>query len=308
MGVTAASGTPQYSGTFVPEIWSGKFLVKFYIQTCLTKIANTDYEGEIKKDGDKVIIRQIADITTRKYSKGANLIHQRPEAPNKELEISEARYFDFICDDIDKYQTDMRLMDAWTANANKNMQIDIENEVFADIYSDAASTNKGATAGAKTSGYNLGASGAPVAITKTNILELIVDSASVLDETNSPDDNRWYLMPPFATGMIKKSDLKDASLSGDAESILRKKSGEVGEVGGFMLYRNNNLTSVTDGSFTAWHLMAGHKSALSFASQITEMDTLKAESTFGQIVRGLNAYGYEVLKTSQLADVYVRKG
>lgn len=47
MAVTAAAGTPQYSGTFIPEIWSGKLLVKFYAATVLAAISNTDYEGEI---------------------------------------------------------------------------------------------------------------------------------------------------------------------------------------------------------------------------------------------------------------------
>ena len=46
MPVGASAGTPQYSGTFVPEIWSGKLLVKFYAATVLAAISNTDYEGK----------------------------------------------------------------------------------------------------------------------------------------------------------------------------------------------------------------------------------------------------------------------
>ena len=45
MAVDAVAGTPQYSGTFVPEIWSGKLLIKFYAATILAAISNTDYEG-----------------------------------------------------------------------------------------------------------------------------------------------------------------------------------------------------------------------------------------------------------------------
>ena len=43
--INAASGTPQYSGTFIPEVWSTKLLVKFYAATVLAAICNTDYEG-----------------------------------------------------------------------------------------------------------------------------------------------------------------------------------------------------------------------------------------------------------------------
>jgi hypothetical protein len=36
---------PAYSGTFIPEIWSGKLIEKFYNSTVLAAISNTDYEG-----------------------------------------------------------------------------------------------------------------------------------------------------------------------------------------------------------------------------------------------------------------------
>jgi len=45
MAIEAAAGTPQYSGNFIPEIWSAKLLIKFYAATVLAAISNTDYEG-----------------------------------------------------------------------------------------------------------------------------------------------------------------------------------------------------------------------------------------------------------------------
>jgi len=45
MAVQVAAGTPQYSGNFIPEIWSGNMLIKFYATTVLAAISNTEYEG-----------------------------------------------------------------------------------------------------------------------------------------------------------------------------------------------------------------------------------------------------------------------
>ena len=45
MPVGAAAGTPQYSGVFIPEVWSGTMLVKFYAACVLADISNTDYAG-----------------------------------------------------------------------------------------------------------------------------------------------------------------------------------------------------------------------------------------------------------------------
>jgi hypothetical protein len=53
--------------------------------------------------------------------------------------------------------------------------------------------------------------------------------------------------------------------------------------------------------------MAGHKSGISFAAQMTKMESLRAESTFGTLVRGLNVYGYKVLKPEALVHLYIYK-
>ena len=42
MAITAAAGTVQHSGVFIPEIWSTKLLVKFYAACVLASISNTD--------------------------------------------------------------------------------------------------------------------------------------------------------------------------------------------------------------------------------------------------------------------------
>ena len=139
-----------------------------------------------------------------------------------------------------------------------------------------------------------------------NILETIVNCETVLDEQDAPEEGRWLVIPPWFKGMIMNSDLKDASLTGDGKSILR--NGRIGRIGNFTLYVSNLLTSATDGANTVWHIMAGQRHALSFAAQMTKMESLRAESTFGTLVRGLNVYGYKVLKPEALVDVYATKG
>jgi hypothetical protein len=305
MAVGTAAGHPQYSGTFIPEIWSGKLLVKFYAACVLADISNTEYEGEIKDVGDKVIIRTVPDITIRDYVKGQPLVIQRPESPNEELVIDKAKYFNFICDDIDKHQTDIKLMNSWSDDAGQQMAITIDSGVLADIYADAHADNKGATAGKISNNINLGVTGTPLSVTKGTILEVMVDCRTVLGEQNVPKGSRFFVMPEWMSGMIMKSDLKDASLAGDGTSIMR--NGRLGVIAEFTLYESNLLTHVTD-TQECFHCIVGQKSALTFAAQMTKMESLRAESTFGTLVRGLNVYGYEVLKPEALIDLYVYAG
>jgi len=255
--------------------------------------------------GDKVIIRQVPDITIRDYVKGQSLTIQRPEAPNKELPIDRAKYFNMICDDIDKHQTDIGLMDSWSKDASQQMKIAIDTDFLADVYSDAHASNKGSSAGAISADINLGVNGTPLAVSKANVLETIVDLGTVLDEQNVPEQDRWIVFPAWVCGMILKSDLKDASLAGDGTSILR--NGRVGVIDTFTIYKSNLLTTASDGGYTCYHSLAGHKSAISFAAQMTDMESLRAESTFGTLVRGLNVFGWETLKTESLIDLYIRK-
>jgi N4-gp56 family major capsid protein len=315
---------PQYAGSgskFIPEIWSGKLQVKFYKSTVLAEITNNDWEGEIKGSGDKVNIRSIPTITIRDYTKGLNLTNEVPESTPIELTIDKGKYFSVVCDDVDEVQADVRLMDMFTNDAAEQMKIAIDSNVLQTVYADAAAANKGTTAGAISGDINLGTANAALALTKdgasstTAVLDLILDMGQVLDEQNVPEAGRWMVITPWIASLIKKSDLRQAYLTGDDTSPLR--NGMIGQIDRFTLFVSNSLKTVADNAgttgsgsddFTGTYVMAGTKDAISFASQITNVETLRAQSTFGNIVRGLNVYGFKVVKPEALVAAYVQRG
>jgi hypothetical protein len=298
-------GRPNYTGNFIPEIWSGKLIENFYDATVLAAISNTDYEGEIRSMGDTVNIRTQPNITIRDYVKGQNLVVENPDKPKIQLVIDKGEYFSCVEDDVDKVQTDINLMDMWSKDASEQMKIKIDQRVLTDMLPDIAASNRGATAGAKSAAFDLGTAGAPLTITKdganstTSIVDLIVDMGTVLDEANSPESDRFLIIPARAAGLIKKSELKDASLAGDSTSIVR--NGRLGMIDRFTIYVSHNL-NVTNGNTS---LIAGHKMGFTFATQMTEMETLRAQSTFGNIIRGLQVYGYKVVKPEALSTAVV---
>jgi hypothetical protein len=296
MAFSVAAGRPQYSGNFIPEIWSGKLIQNFYDATVLAAISNTDYEGEIRQYGDTVNIRTTPEITISTYVKGQTLAVQSPEKAKLQLMIDKGEYFACIEDDVDKVQADIAMMDTWSKDASERMKIKIDTRVLTDLLADIAAANKGNTAGRITANIDLGSTGTPVALTKSNVLDYIVDMGVVLDEANAPESDRFLIIPAKMAGFIKKSDLKDASITGDSSSVLR--NGRIGMIDRFMLYTSHNL-SVTSGKFS---IIAGHKMGFTFASQMTNMETIRSESTFGNIVRGLQVYGYKVVKPEALAQ------
>jgi len=299
-------GQPNYSGEFIPEIWSTKLIEKYYDNTVLSMISNTDYEGEIRNMGDKVKIRSTPTLEIHDYEIGQTLINQRPKGEVIELLIDKGFYWSTIIDDIVEKQQDIDQMNDWSNDASEQMKIKLDRRVLGSIVPDISPLNKGANAGRISGNINLGVTGSPLAITSSNILTTILEMGQVLDEENVPETGRFLLLPYWATTRLKLSDIKDASLAGDGTSVLR--NGRVGIIDRFTIYNSNLLPTYVDGANTTFNFIAGTQAGMTFATQLTKTEDLRAESTFGDIMRGLMVYGHKVIKPEALTSAYVRQG
>src|SRR5690242_10127461 len=112
------AGHPDYSGNIIPTLWSRKLLERFYDASVVPAISTTDYLGEIKNQGDKVIINQVPDITITAYKMGDTLNHQRPTQATLELTIDQGNYWDFILDDVADAQSMFNMTAPWAENAS----------------------------------------------------------------------------------------------------------------------------------------------------------------------------------------------
>lgn len=301
-----AAGLTSMSGSYIPEIWSGKTLIKFYTATVFAAISNTDYEGEIKKHGDTVHIRTTPDVTIRNYTVGQKLVRERPAPGKVDLLINHGKYYSIAVNSVEKHQSDINYIEKWTDDAGQQMKIAIDADILEDVYADANAYNKGNTAGKKSGSIQLGATGAFATVDKTNILDYIVDMGTCLDENDIPETQRFLVIPAIFCGMIKKSDLKDASLSGDGTSIMR--NGRIGIIDRFEIYSSNQIATTLDGATTVHNCIFGHPSALTFASQLTENRVIPNPDDFGDIMEGLQVFGYEVIKNQGFGHFYAAKG
>ena len=304
---------PAYSGTFIPEIWSGKLIEKFYSATVLAAIANTDYEGEIRGQGDKVKIRTKPTLTINDYTAGQTLVYQRPSSNIVELLIDKGKYFNAVVDDVQEVQADLDMLSMWSDDASEQMKIAIDTTVLHDTTGigaagDLSAYNYGATAGRISGDINLGTSGSPISLVsrspgsgEAEIMDYIVDLGLCLDEQNIPETGRWIVMPAWAAALLKRSELRDASLTGDGMSLAR--NGRLGMIDRFTIYVSNLLPTNTG----ATAIYAGHPHGFTFASQLTKMETLRAETTFGTIMRGLQVFGYQVVDGTAIVKGYAVK-
>ena len=297
---------PNYSGNAIPYIFSKKVLERFYDASIMPAISNTDYEGEIRNQGDKVIINRTPDITLTPYKMGDNLVHQRPVGSTLELLIDQGVYWDVILDDVADAQSMFNLMSQWSDDASWKMKQYVDTNCFGLMYTSADPQNSGPTAGRISGSINLGTAGAPLQLTRDNVLDWIVDQGQVLDEQNIPDTNRKLVIPAWVGSLIKKSDLRNASITGDSTSPLR--NGRLGEIDRFELYASNLLPTAQEGTKKTAYSFALSNMAVTFAAQLSKTETLRAESTFGDIMRGLMVFGRQVIHPEALAVSYITAG
>lgn len=319
IGATGAFAGNNTSGSFIPVLWSAKLNQKFYKATVFGEIANTSYEGEISGYGDKVVINNRPDITINDYQVGTSLSYQVPTPSTVELPIDRAKYFAFQVNDVVAHQSQPKLMDMFSDDASMQMKISIDSSVLLGtatkqgIWNDVPAANQGATAGAISGGYNLGTATAPVTLTAANVLATLTALAGVLDEQNIPETDRWLVIDPLTRQILMQSNLAQAQFMGDDKSMVR--NGKIGMIDRFTVYVSNQLPkaaaaqdyfgAAAAGTAKRRLILAGHKSAVTFASQMTKMETVRNPSDFGDYIRGLNVYGWKTIIPTGLASALV---
>ena len=206
-------------------------------------------------------------------------------------------------------QSDIDLMSIWSADAAEQMKISIDTDVLAFIPGGVVAENQGATAGRISANLDLGSDTASGAVDisgqpttgQVDPYTMIARLGQVLDEQNIPETGRWIVGGADFIAAIKRSNIRDVSLTGDGTSMMR--NGRIGMIDRFTVYSSNLLPSAAtaNGKF----LLAGHNHGLTFASQMTKVETLRAESTFGNIMRGLQVYGRKVIDGTAVAAAVI---
>ena len=294
----------QSDGTFayIPEVWAGKLIERWYNASVIAAITSTDYEGLIKSYGDNVIIRSEAAIAIGDYTVGAPLSYEVPGETKVELAIDKAKVWAFTIDDVQAHQSDLNLMSIFADAASEQLKVVIDTSVLALMEGTSkAVENRGAAAGKISGNINLGILNTPVAVTEANAVEAILRMGQALDEQAAPETGRWVVIPAAYAAVLKDSLLRYANEMGDSQSIVR--NGKIGMIDRFTVYTSNNLISGGGTATNEYTIYAGVPSACAFASQIVKNETLANPDSFGELMRGLQVYGYKTVKPEGLVEM-----
>jgi hypothetical protein len=282
MAYSSSSGSFSFAAGeqhFIPEVFSKKLQAKFYAQTVLSEVTTNEYEGEISGLGNKVNIRAVPAVSVADYT--GSLSYADVTSSTIELNIDKAKSYAFKVDDILREQADIDFMNEASKDAAQNMKIAIEQDVFANVAAGSSLTDVNAT---------------PSNVTTSNVLGFILEAGQNLDENNIPEEDRFMIINPAVASVLKQSELRQAYLTGDSVSPLR--NGFIGMVDRFRMYVSNNLSTSAGVSSGLY----GHPKAIAYASQFTNTESVRLESSFGDGVRGLAVYGYKVVLPTAIGE------
>jgi hypothetical protein len=283
---------------FRPTIWSKNFITNIEKALVYKNVVNTDYEGDIAGGARSVKINELGAVNINDYTEDTDITVQVLTDAQKELVIDQKKYFAFNIDDVLAAQSNVTLMERAMQMAAFNMA-DTVDQYIASLYLGAGidTTNLGTN----TTDLDIYAAGAG---TYDHPLGVFTNATRYMDEANVPTSGRWVVVPPWLHQYIKQAQIID-NISGGIKGGVTGAygNGYIGSVLGFECYASNNVSKGA-----AWinsRVMFGSRDAISFAGQITKIQTAEVEKQFGTMVKGLYVYGAKVVRPDHLLTAYL---
>lgn len=260
---------------FISTVWSENLLKQLDKKYIGVLNCNREYEGDIKSQGSIVKICGVGDVTVSSYQKNTDM--NEPETLSDTatlLSINQAKYFNFQIDDVDRAQSNPKLMD----EAMKNAAAALANEADAYIYS------------LYTEGSMIVEDDAPTA---EKIVDHIIDLKTKMMKLNvmDPDDIVLEVSPDVAALILK------AKIDLGTNNYDALETGLLGKIAGCKVYVSNNIC-VDEYNFHKCFFRT--KRSVAFAEQISEVEAYRPEKRFADAVKGLHLYGARVVYPDEL--------
>ena len=263
---------------FIQQIWSKKIQDDLELKCKLVDNCLRDYEGDVKH-AQSVKILGVGEPTIGAYDSSKDINIEDMSDRGQILTIDQANYFAFYVDDIDQAQSVPGLKEKYQEKAVHGLA------TKRDTY--IANLIKGA-------------SNVTVAtdLTEAAVKEAIDKGIVALRKRNFDEDGVIEIDP--AVYNVFKNCLITTSTN-NPELIRR---GVIGMYDQFEVIMSNNMAE--DGSHVYCDIRG--KKAIAFAGQINEVEALRSEKRFKDIVRGLDTFGAKVIDEARIQVIKVPVG
>lgn len=266
---------------FIQTIWSKKIQDDLELKTKLVQNCLRDYEGDCKYAGS-VKILGVGEPTIGTYNSSTDITIEEMTDKGQLLNIDQANYFAFYVDDVNQAQSVPGLKEKYQEKAVHGLA------VARDTY--VAGLIKGVTSNVTTA-TNL----------TREAVKIAIDAAIVALRERNFDEEGVIEITPAVYNLFKNELI---TLSTNNPEYIKR--GIVGMYDGFEVMMSNNMAKDTSGSSTKYaYCDIRGKKAIAFAGQINEVEALRAEKRFKDIIRGLDTFGAKVIDEARIQVVKV---
>ena len=271
---------------FIPQLWSQKLSQMLDKNCVMLQCVNRNWEGEIKNQGDTVKIITPADVTVSTLTSD-NIEYATLTPTSQDLVIDQKKFFAFKIDDVAQVQANGDIMEAHLGNAKKAIE-EVQDAYLLSLHTDVVGEN------------TVGTEDAPIALDKTTIYEQFVKLSLALKNSDAVHSGvkPWVVINPNVEAYLLQSP-EFISAYNVADETLRE--GSIGRIAGMDVLVSTNLTEV-DGKY---YVLAGTNDAITFASQLAKIESLRDKDSFSDLVRGLYLYGAKTVQPKALAKMIV---
>ena len=297
-----AGTSGQTNEFFVPEIFSKKIQNFFRKSSVIEAITNTDYAGEISAFGDTVNIIKEPTITVAAYTRAASTATQFLTDQELTLVIDKANSFKFIVDDIEERLSHINFASVGASSAAYTLKDTMDSEVLSAMFAGVSTSSPDHRLGGDGNGSALASFGSNDPLDMGNVsgelspLKIMARMARLLDDSQVPEEGRWFVAKPEFYEELADTDSKLMSSDfNQGDGGVRNGLVASGQIRGFSMYKSSNVPATT-GSTATGQCLGGHMSSTATAQSILNIETLRDTDTFGDIVRGLHVYGRQVLR------------
>ena len=250
---------------FIQTIWSKSILDDLETKTKLVDNCLRRYEGDVDH-ARTVKILGVGEPTVSVYDGKTPLNYEDMTDKGQELTIDQQRAFHFLVDDIDQAQSVPGLREEYQRKAVHKLAVERDTYVATLIKSATNATTA-------------------TALTREAV-KTAIDAAIVALRERDFDEDGVIEITPAVYNLFKNELI---TLSTNNPEYIKK--GIVGMYDNMEVIMSNNLK--TPGCVRG-------KKAIAFAGQINEVEALRAEKRFKDIVRGLDTFGAKIIDENRI--------
>lgn len=265
---------------FKATVWSKYIQLELERKAILADWCNKKFEGQAKYN-EMVKILGVGTPTIGNYTGASIGTPETIEDSSVFMKIDQAKYFNFMVDDIDKAQAQAGLMEAILTNTTRAMALARDSHVAAQAANAtyaSSSTKISTAAGAKT------AVDAAILQLRENDVEVGIEVVIEL---------------PYFVYLLFRDSITELKTNND--DLIKK--GIVGMYDNCMIRTTNNLYN--DG--TDYYAMVRTKDAIAFAGGIDKTEAYRPETLFSDAMKGLNTFGAKVVRPKELYVIKAHK-